>query len=71
MQARFADTAQYADESFVIRTISNMKIPKETETEETIGVFATFLSLVAFQLGRGTWALPGYAYVVWLINTSN
>ena len=26
---------------------------KETETEETIGVFGTFLSLVAFQLGLG------------------
>ena len=26
---------------------------KETETEETIGFFVTFLSLVKFQLGRG------------------
>ena len=26
---------------------------KETETEETIAFFVTFLSLVVFQLGRG------------------
>ena len=32
---------------------------KETEADETIGFFVTFLSLVAFQLGeRGTWAPP-------------
>ena len=39
---------------------------KETETEETIVFFVTFLSLVAFQLGGGPPALlppPGYAYV--------
>ena len=36
---------------------------KETETEETIGFFVTFLSLVAFQLGeRALWASLGYAY---------
>ena len=37
---------------------------KETETEETIVFFVTFLSLVAFQLGgvRASWAPPGYAY---------
>ena len=37
---------------------------KETETEETIRFVFTFLSLVAFQLGRGGGALgpPGYAY---------
>ena len=37
---------------------------KETETEETIVFFVTFLSLVAFQLGGG-WAPrapPDYAY---------
>ena len=34
---------------------------KETEAEETIVFFATFLSWVAFQLG-GPWAPPGYAY---------
>ena len=37
---------------------------KETETEETIVFFVTFLSFVAFQLGGpGSLApLPGYAY---------
>ena len=36
---------------------------KETETEDTIVFFATFLSLVAFQLGGGgARAPPGYAY---------
>ena len=37
---------------------------KETETEETIVFFVTFLSLVAFQLGRRDRAPapPGYAY---------
>ena len=36
---------------------------KETETEETIEIFVTFLSLVAFQFGRGPGTLPpsGYA----------
>ena len=34
------------------------------ETEETIGFFVTFLSLVIFQLrGRAPWPPPGYAYV--------
>ena len=33
---------------------------KETQTEETIVFFVTFLSLGAFQLGGGP---PGYAYV--------
>ena len=38
---------------------------KETETEETIVFFVTFLSFVAFQLGgRAPWPPPlGYAYV--------
>ena len=38
---------------------------KETETEETIGFFVTFLSMVKFQLGRGRTPCPhplGYAY---------
>ena len=36
---------------------------KETETEETIVFFVTFLSLVAFQLGGGRPpGPPGYAY---------
>ena len=43
------------------------KILKETETEETIVFFVTFLLLVAFQWGgRGLGPLPypfGYAYV--------
>ena len=39
------------------RVLLYAKIPKETETEETISFFVTFLSLVAFQLGG-----PGYAY---------
>ena len=30
-----------------------MKMLKETETEETIVFFVAFLSMVAFQLGRG------------------
>ena len=39
------------------------KMLKETETEETIVFFATFLSLVAFQLGGAPPSLPpGYAY---------
>ena len=39
---------------------------KETETEETIAFFVTFLSLVAFQLrGGGPPGSPsGYAYAV-------
>ena len=39
---------------------------KETETEETIVFFVTFLSLIAFQLGVGAGPLPpppGYTYV--------
>ena len=36
---------------------------EETETEETIGFFVTFLSLVTFQLGSGA-GPPGYAYVL-------
>ena len=44
---------------------------KETETEETIVFFVTFLSLVAFQLGGGPGprlAMPmvGYAHQLWL-----
>ena len=36
---------------------------KETETEETIVFFVTFLSLVAFQFGRGRAPWPlSYAY---------
>ena len=36
------------------------KMLKETETEETIVFFVTFLSLVAFQLGgRAPWAPSG------------
>ena len=36
---------------------------EETETEEKIGFFATFLLLVTFQLVGGVRA-PGYAYVL-------
>ena len=36
---------------------------KETETEETIVFFVTFLSLVAFQWGDGPPG-PGYAIVL-------
>ena len=45
-------------------TIVNEKCKKETETEETIGFFVTFLSLVKFQLGgRAPCPSPfGYAY---------
>ena len=35
---------------------------KETDTEETIRFFVTFLSLVAFQLGVGGPGPPAYAY---------
>ena len=36
---------------------------KETETEETIVFFVTFLSMVVFQLrGWVPWPPPGYAY---------
>ena len=37
-------------------------MPKETETEETIVFFVTFLSIVAFQLGGGLPAPPDYTY---------
>ena len=35
---------------------------KETETEETIGFFVTFLSLVASRLGGTVPPPPGYVY---------
>ena len=35
---------------------------KETETEERIGFFVAFLSLVAFQMGAVPVGPPGYAY---------
>ena len=35
---------------------------KETETEETIRGFVTFLSLVTFRLGGGPDPHSGYAY---------
>ena len=40
------------------------KNAEETDAEETIGFFITFLSLVAFQLegAQAPYALPGYAY---------
>ena len=44
-----------------IRERYTRKMLNETETEETIGFFDTFLSLVAFQLGEGTEPL-GYGY---------
>ena len=39
---------------------------EETETEETIGIFVTFLSLATFQLGGrgGIHNPPSYAYVL-------
>ena len=40
---------------------STRKMLKETETEETIRCFVTFLSLVAFQLGGGFPPPFGYA----------
>ena len=44
---------------------------KVTETEETIGFFVTFLSFVAFQLGRGAGPLfPLAMPVVPVANTS-
>ena len=42
-------------------TVANEKCLKETETEETVGFFGTFLLLVKFQLGggdQGTLATP-------------
>ena len=46
-------------------TVVSEKCKKETKTEETIGFFVTFLSLVKFQLGRGRTPCPtplGHAY---------
>ena len=34
---------------------------EETETEESRGFFAAFLSLVTFQVGAG---IPGYTYML-------
>ena len=46
-----------------MRVLLYAKLVKETETEETIVFFVTFLSLVAFQLGGvGPGPPPGYAY---------
>ena len=41
-------------------TAANKKCYKETETEETVGFFGTFLLLVKFQLegGRVPWSPP-------------
>ena len=45
------------------RLLLYAKMPKETETEETIVFFVTCLSLVASQLGGGMPpGLPDYAY---------
>ena len=45
------------------RVLLYAKMPKETETEETIVFFVTFLSLVAFQFGELEPPGPsGYAY---------
>ena len=48
-----------------MRVLVYAKMVKETETEETIESFVTFLSLVAFQLGDPGLLSPpsGYAYV--------
>ena len=44
-------------------TVVSEKCQKETETEETISFFVTFLSLVKFQLGGGPAPSPlAYAY---------
>ena len=47
-----------------MRVLLHAKLLKETETEETIEFFVTFLSLVAFQLGGGGGRAPlsGYGY---------
>ena len=48
-----------------MRVLLHAKLLKETESEETIVFFVTFLSLVAFQLGGGAGPpgpSPGYAY---------
>ena len=43
------------------------KLPKETETEETIVFFVTFLLLVAFQLGGSGAGPPGPAWLrLWM-----
>ena len=42
-----------------MRVVWQAKMLKETETEETIGFFVTFLSFAAFQLGGPS----GSAYV--------
>ena len=39
-------------------TVVSEKCQKETETEETVGFFGTFVSLVKFQLGVGLQPLP-------------
>ena len=41
-------------------------MPKETETEERVGFFVTFLLLVAFPFGDSPdpYFPPGYAYAV-------
>ena len=39
-------------------TVVSEKCQKETEAEETVGFFGTFLSLVKFQLGGGPAPLP-------------
>ena len=39
-------------------TVVSEECKKETETEESIGFFVTFLSLVKFQLGRGRTPCP-------------
>ena len=43
------------------RVLLYAKMLKETETEETIVFFVTFLSLVALQLGRGGGPSPPLA----------
>ena len=43
------------------RTLLYAKMLKEIETEEALGFFVIFLSLVAFQWGGGLPASPCYA----------
>ena len=45
------------------RALLHARMLKEIQTEETIGIFVTFLSLVSFQLGGGGCSPHGYAYV--------